>query len=359
MRWTSLDLAADSRIGAVEPALDRVGRGAGRCGRGGGARVIGRDRAPQPAGEGAGRHRHFRFEIVERVRPGRVHLRRGLGRAQESRADLHRGGAEDQCRGHAAAVGDAASGDDRHAELVGEPRHEREEADRLPLGLGRIEGAAMAARLETLRDDGIRPCRFGGAGLGQRRGAGEPGDAARLQLGDKRVREEAHDRRDDTRGGREQRIALLIEIERLRVACLGRHRRPPLPEKVANTGLVLAIARRFRIGDPQIDLEGAIALAAKLLRPGGHTVRRGCQRAQSAHAASIGDRRRQPDRAGARHRRLQNRDAQPEPPAKGFGALPRVLLLRHRSPPADLTICRCEPIGYTNRGRRLMLRLPL
>jgi hypothetical protein len=134
----------------------------------------------------------------------------------------------------------------------------------------------------------------------------------------------------ETTRGREQGVALHAKIERLGVARLGRHRRSPLPEKVAYPLFVLGIADRLRVGDPQIDLERAIALAAELLGPASDAVGRRGQRAKPAHAAGVGDRRRESDRAGAGHGRLQDRDAQPEMPAKGFGALARALLLRHR-----------------------------
>ena len=47
----------------------------------------------------------------------------------------------------------------------------------------------MAAGLEALRDDRVGAGGLGGARLGDGRRAGEPGDAARLQLGDEFLRE--------------------------------------------------------------------------------------------------------------------------------------------------------------------------
>ena len=132
----------------------------------------------------------------------------------------------------------------------------------------------MTAGFEALRDDRIGAGSFGVARLGESCRAGEPGDAARLQLGHEFIREEAHDRRDDTRRRREQRRTLRIEIERLGVAQLGRHRRTPLPKKIPHLLLVLRLAHRFRVGHPQIDLEAAVALAAELACPAGDAVRR-------------------------------------------------------------------------------------
>src|SRR5436305_1657352 len=140
--------------------------------------------------------------------------------------------------------------------------------------LGRIEAAAMAARLEALRDDRIGAGILGRARLGEGRRAGEPGDAASLQLGDELLRKETHDRRDHARRRGEQRVTLHREIERLGIARLGRHRRTPLPKEIAHPHLVPGIAHRLRIGDPQIDLERAIALAAELLGPGGDALGR-------------------------------------------------------------------------------------
>ena len=81
---------------------------------------------------------------------------------------------------------------------------------------------------------------------------------------------------DTTRGAAASSAAALrLEIERHRVARLGRHRRTPSAEKLAHQPLVLGIALRRRIGDPQIDLECAVALPAELLGPGGDAVGRG------------------------------------------------------------------------------------
>ena len=58
-------------------------------------------------------------------------------------------------------------------EMVGETRQEREESDRLPLGGAGVEGAAMAASLESLG-----------------------GDAAIFHPGHDGFREQSHDRGD-------------------------------------------------------------------------------------------------------------------------------------------------------------------
>ena len=71
-------------------------------------------------------------------------------------------------------------------EPVGEPRQQGEQADGLALGRGGVEGAAMAAGLDALGDDHVGAGRLGRPRLGDRGGAGEPGDAARLQLARRR-----------------------------------------------------------------------------------------------------------------------------------------------------------------------------
>ncbi len=112
------------------------------------------------------------------------------------------------------------------------------------------------------------------------------------------------------------------EIERRRVAGLLSHRRAPLPEEIAHPLFVLGVAHRRRIGHPQIYLERAVALAAEFPGPGIDPVGGGHQRAKPAHAAGIGDRGGEPDRAGPGHRRHQDRHAQAKAPAEDFGTLP-------------------------------------
>jgi len=155
---------------------------------------------------------------------------------------------------------------------------------------------------------------------------------ARLQPGHEFLRVEAHDRRDDARTGGEDCLALRVEIEQWGVARLGGHRRAPLPEELADARLVLRIAHRRRVGDPQIDLERAVALAAELRDPFGDPVGRRRQRAEPAHAAGIGDGGGKRRRAGAGHRRLQDRHPQPEMPAEFDGALARAVSRCHLSP---------------------------
>ncbi len=111
--------------------------------------------------------------------------------------------------------------------------------DQATLGQRRIERAAVAAGFRALRDDDVgarvaRRDRFG-----HRRGHREPGDAARLQLGDERRREQPHDRRHG-RGLRVQhRLALGAEVGRRRVAGVCRDGRSPAAQKIAHAPLIV------------------------------------------------------------------------------------------------------------------------
>ena len=307
-----------------QPALHRVGRGCGRTILSHGTDVIGGDGAAEASGKAAGRHRRLGFQLGQRVGPRRVG--RGFGAAQKGGADLHRAGPQDQRRSDAAAIADTAGRDDRHRQFVGEPRQQREQPNHLPLGGARIEGAAMPAGFEPLRHHRVGPGLLGGARLGEGRRAGEPSDAARLQQGDESVGKQAHDRRHDSRARGEQRGALRVEINGRRIARFGRDQRAPLAEKLAHSPLVLAVAQRRRIGDPQIDLEATVALPAELLRPGSDAVGRGHQRTHPAHPAGIGDRSSEVGWAGAGHRRHQDRHAQAKPAAKRGDALARAAI---------------------------------
>ena len=55
----------------------------------------------------------------------------------------------------------------------------------MPFGRGRVEGAAMAASLESLRNDRIGPCLLGAERFRKRRGSGKPADTLCLEAFDK------------------------------------------------------------------------------------------------------------------------------------------------------------------------------
>ena len=72
------------------------------------------------------------------------------------------------------------------------------------------------------------------------------------------------------------------------------------------------VAARRRIGNPQVELERAVAAGAELRGPVDDGRRLHQQRAAGAEAAGIGDRDRQRRRAGTRHGREQDRRTEPE-----------------------------------------------
>ena len=233
MRCTSLARAAGLAHRRRQPALHRVGRRARRIGRGGGAHVIGRDRAAETAGKGAGRHRRLGVEIGQRIGPGGRDP--GLRAAQQRRADLHRAGAQGQRRRDGAPVADAAGRDDRHREHVRQPRHQREQAD---------HSAARPCRRRTRRD-GRRP-----RNPARRPHRRRPARRARASATVVAQANQAMPRDfssatmfsgnspmiDETTCGAAASIAcaLRVEVERARVARLRRHRRPPTRQELAH-----------------------------------------------------------------------------------------------------------------------------
>jgi hypothetical protein len=163
---------------------------------------------------------------------------------------LHRTGAEQQRRRHAAAVGDPAGGDDRNAHRIDHRRQQREQSDHGVLAALGVESAAMTARLHALSDDHVGAGGFRGAGLGDGRDRGEPADAARLEPRHKFFRVNPHDRRDDRRPGGEQRLALRVEIQRGHISGASMHFRSPLREKLADLRLAFEVALGRRVGHP-------------------------------------------------------------------------------------------------------------
>jgi hypothetical protein len=113
---------------------------------------------------------------------------------------------------------------------------------------------------------------------------------------------------------------LSLEIDERRICGRFGNFGSPLPEELAHPRLVTRIADRWRIGDPQIGLEPAIAPAAECVGPRCYPAWVCQQRADRAHAAGVGDRDPQACRAGPGHRRHQDRDAQPIALAKLGGA---------------------------------------
>ena len=92
----------------------------------------------------------------------------GFGARKKRRAELDPARTESEGRRDAAAVGDAAGGDYRQAHGVDDLRHQRHRADHA--GARTVaEVAAMAARFESLRNDGVGAVGFEPARLGHHR----------------------------------------------------------------------------------------------------------------------------------------------------------------------------------------------
>ena len=175
--------------------------------------------------------------VRQRIGPGGIDLR--LRASEEAGADLHRTRAERERGRHAARIGNASGGDDRHTHRVDDGRQQGEESDELSLRALRVERGAMAAGFRALHDDRIRAGVLGDLRFGERGHDREPRDASVFDSRDVLGREHTHHGGDDGRIGFQQRVTLSREVRRCRVARLGRNRRPPVREERANTRLVL------------------------------------------------------------------------------------------------------------------------
>ena len=123
-----------------------------------------------------------------------------------------------------------------------------------------------------------------------RRTGGEPGDASGLEFADVVRPEQAHDRRYDRRAGLDQGGALRFEIGRDAVAGVRRHLGPPGGEELADPCFVLRVAYGRRVGNPQVQLERAVARSADLSDPFTDVLRLHQERAAGAESARIGHR---------------------------------------------------------------------
>src|SRR5690348_15147639 len=104
---------------------------------------------------------------------------------------------------------------------------------------------------------------------------------------------------------------------------LDRNGRAPFPQKFPNLALMLRIANRRRVGNPEVDLKPTIALVPELSGPVRDPVG-GCgQGPEPAHAACICHRACEAGGAGAGHWRLQYWHPQAETSAEPGGALSR------------------------------------
>ena len=231
-----------------QAALDGVGRGRRRAKRGGGPDIGVIDASSQPAAKGAGQHGILRFEFDKRLGPCRIYVR--FRAAQKSGADRNSGRAKRQSRRDPAPVADATRRDHRDGDHVGDAGDQGKQSHALSLGRGSIEGAAMAARLDPLRDDCVRPRLLCADRLGDGRRGGKPGNPAGLEGGDKFGRKERHDRGDHAGFCRKQRCTLPPKIRQARIAGLRSNLGAPLRQETPDFLFGLRIARGRRIRNP-------------------------------------------------------------------------------------------------------------
>src|SRR3954470_22790445 len=105
---------------------------------------------------------------------------------------------------------------------------------------------------------------------------------------------------------REEGFALLVKIGHPGIAG------PLAPREVPSRPGTLAPLFHFgipygrRVGDPDVQLEGPVALRTEIARPFADSLRRGNQGSQCAHAASVGDRGGQAWRGGTGHGSLKD-----------------------------------------------------
>jgi hypothetical protein len=242
-----------------QAALHRIGRGLGRAPCRRCDRVVGRHGATKPTGEGTGRYRTLGLELLERIRPGARDFR--LGTSQEPGADLDRAGAQGESRCHAAPVGDASGGNEGQVgDLVGDARQQREERAALTCRSARIERAAMSAGFDALHHDRVGPGFAGLLRLLESGHAAKPRDVPPLVLAHEVGAEEPHDRRYRRWPHLEEGLALCLEVEKPHVAGFRRHRRSPAGQEVADPQLQFGVPCGRRIGNPNVELERAIAL---------------------------------------------------------------------------------------------------
>src|SRR5437016_6567917 len=106
---------------------------------------------------------------------------------------------------------------------------------------------------------------------------------------------------------------------------------------------VLGIAQRRRIRNPEVDLEGAIALGAYISRPLHDRARLHQERATAPEASGIRYRNGESCWARARHRREQNGTPKSKPSTESLG--PSVM--RHQRSPTELIDCFRPPLLLT------------
>ena len=233
---------------------------------------------------------------------------------QERRSHLHPERAQGERRGDTPAVGNAARRDHRNAQRIDDLRHQGEGADATGLER-RLEGAAVAAGLEPLGDDGIDTGVFQVFRLGDGGGRAQDHRARRLdRLHRVRRRQPEMEADDGRRSGQNGIQKRLVE------AGVGRRRRrhraqiefPVIGLQPGPHGLAAGVVKCGFLVDEEIDVVGAVgggpdggALAGELFR-----AQEGA--AERSQAAGVGHGDGQFRRRRAGHRRLDDGDVNPQ-----------------------------------------------
>ena len=178
----------------------------------------------------------------------------------------------------------------------------------------------MPAGFKPLRNHRVGAGHLRGTRFGQGGRARDPGNAHVFEALHLCRGEHAHDGRGHRRARLDQGLELCIEIGRSCIGRTGRHLRPPLRQEATCRGFRIGIAPGQRIRNPDIDLRRPCGLRAEIGHPRHDVLRLGQHRAHRAHAAGVGQRGRQRHRAGAGHRRQQDRGLQCKTPTEAVGA---------------------------------------
>jgi hypothetical protein len=147
-------------------------------------------------------------------------------------------------------------------------------------------------------------------------GTGEPEDPTAPQSGYEWGRENSHDGRHHRWRRRDESLALQAEVGQATIA----GRRFPLTEELPHPRFGSAITHRWRIANPEVEPERAVALMAKVSHPDLDLRRAHHKRTQGTHAARN------------RQAKWHPANVSSDVPAEDVKALAKHLLLRARAP---------------------------
>ncbi len=264
----------------------------------------------------------FRQCFRERLRPCRMNA--GLRCTKEACADLHGTGAQRKCRGNAPAVGNTSRGDDGDPHCIDHRWNQGSQSYHFLFGLTGIEAAAVSARFHTLNHNHVCTGSFRGPRFGDGRCIGKPGDAERLESSHEFRRVKPHHRRDYGWADLDQRLALRGEVGGRGVSRLRRNRRPPVRKKFPDHLFPSGRSLRGTLGDPEVDLESAVARGSHLIGPGNHVGRRHQERPAGAETTGVGNGNRESRRACTSHGRQKHRHAHIKSAAELTGTIANV-----------------------------------